>query len=117
MGYSDLFYYKSPSLVGVVVKALEGQEERHGLDLRRWPHWVKVEINRVCPPPPSYQDPCGEILGHQDIVKDRSLSKRSNDHLTSWVPYQGKCRRRVVHCPIWEGVCGMNGDWGAEGSG
>ena len=23
-GYSDLFYYKSPSLVGVVVKALDG---------------------------------------------------------------------------------------------
>ena len=31
----DLFYYKSPSLVGVVVKALEGREERQGLDLRR----------------------------------------------------------------------------------
>ena len=34
-GYSDLFYYKSPSLVGVVVKALEGREERQGLDFRR----------------------------------------------------------------------------------
>ena len=34
-GYSDLFYYKSPSLVGLVVKALEGREERQGLDLRR----------------------------------------------------------------------------------
>ena len=35
-GYSDLFYYKSPGLVGLVVKALEGREERQGLDLRRW---------------------------------------------------------------------------------
>ena len=35
-GIIDLFYYKSPSLVGVVVKALEGREERQGLDLRRW---------------------------------------------------------------------------------
>ena len=34
-GIIDLFYYKSPSLVGVVVKALEGREERQGLDLRR----------------------------------------------------------------------------------
>ena len=34
-GYNDLFYYKSPSLVGRVVKALEGWEERQGLDLRR----------------------------------------------------------------------------------
>ena len=34
-GYSGLFYYKSPSLVGVVVKALKGREERQGLDLRR----------------------------------------------------------------------------------
>ena len=33
---SDLLYYKSPSLAGVVVKALEGREERQGLDLRRW---------------------------------------------------------------------------------
>ena len=30
---SDLFYYKSPRMVGVVVKALEGREERQGLDL------------------------------------------------------------------------------------
>ena len=34
--YSDLFYYKSPRMVGVVVKALEGREERQGLDSRRW---------------------------------------------------------------------------------
>ena len=32
---SDLLYYKSPRMVGVVVKALEGREERQGLDLRR----------------------------------------------------------------------------------
>ena len=34
-GYIDLFYYKSPRYVGFVVKALEGREERQGLDLRR----------------------------------------------------------------------------------
>ena len=34
--YCDLFYYKSPRKAGVVVKALEGREERQGLDLRRW---------------------------------------------------------------------------------
>ena len=33
--YSDLFYYKSPRKAGDVVKALEGREERQGLDLRR----------------------------------------------------------------------------------
>ena len=34
-GYSDLFYFKSPRKAGVVVKALEGREERQCLDLRR----------------------------------------------------------------------------------
>ena len=36
-GYRPPFY-KSPIYVGVVVKALEGREERQGLDLRRWMH-------------------------------------------------------------------------------
>ena len=34
-GNSDLLSYKSPRKEGVVVKALEGREERQGLDLRR----------------------------------------------------------------------------------
>ena len=33
---SDLFYYNSPILIRVAVKALEGWEERQGLDLRKW---------------------------------------------------------------------------------
>ena len=47
--------YKSPRKVGVVVKALEGREERQGLDLRRcvYPNMV-VTNNRP-----------GSILNHQ----------------------------------------------------
>ena len=40
------FNYKSPRKGGVVVKALEGREERQGLDLRRWSYTsLRLKVN------------------------------------------------------------------------
>ena len=47
-GRSAPFHYKSPRKEGVVVKALEGREERQGLDLRRWGLWWSVQCLVVC---------------------------------------------------------------------